>query len=335
MTEISANPARAHGPAPGPDSARRLEDFEAFRRLPHALTLLGMSGVGKTLLSRALHHNDGWFHYSADYRIGTRYLAEDLLDNIKSKIMAMGDPFVADLLRSDSIYINHNITVDNLSPVSTFLGMFGDPAQGGLDKAAFLKRQGLYAEGERQSMIDAPGFIAKAWNIYRCRNFVNDASGSLCEICNPADAADRVIKALAGETLFIYMQSTAENEAAVTARAEDDPKPMFYHPDFITPRLADQPGDGGGVDPKDFARRLFPALLEDRKPRYAALAAKFGVTVPAARILPGGAAPDADGFLQLVFDAAREQAAASPAARAALLAYLKACRAREAARSAG
>ena len=50
------------------------------------ITLLGMSGVGKTHLANMLmKHN--WFHYSGDYRIGTRYLDEPILDNIKQQAM--------------------------------------------------------------------------------------------------------------------------------------------------------------------------------------------------------------------------------------------------------
>ena len=79
-----------------------------------SITLVGMSGVGKTHLSAHLRRQN-WFHYSADYRIGTRYLGEPILDQIKSQAMQV--PFLRDLLRSDSIYIASNITVDNLKPV--------------------------------------------------------------------------------------------------------------------------------------------------------------------------------------------------------------------------
>ena len=72
-----------------------------------AITLLGMSGSGKTTLASKLPR-DTWFHYSGDYRIGTRYLDEPILDNIKREAMKV--PFLADLLRSDSMYICHNIT---------------------------------------------------------------------------------------------------------------------------------------------------------------------------------------------------------------------------------
>ena len=138
--------------------------LDEFAQLPHAVSLLGMSGVGKTMLSKQLRRDDNWFHYSADYRIGTAYLAEHIIDNIKFRIMRT-DAFVADLLRSDSIYINHNISVDNLDPVSTYLGMFGDPKHGGLDKATFLERQQQYRAAEISSMQDVPRFMEKAWRI--------------------------------------------------------------------------------------------------------------------------------------------------------------------------
>jgi GTPase SAR1 family protein len=94
-----------------------------------AITLLGMSGVGKTTLAASLPKSR-WFHYSGDYRIGTRYLEEPILDNIKRQAMQVG--FLRDLLRSDSIYISSNISVDNLEPVATFLGKIGRPDLGGL-----------------------------------------------------------------------------------------------------------------------------------------------------------------------------------------------------------
>ena len=194
-----------------------------FIKLPHGITLLGMSGIGKTLLSTSLRNSANWFHYSADYRIGTRYLAEHILDNIKFKIMRMHDPFVADLLRSDSIYINHNITVDNLQPVSTFLGMYGDTELGGLDKKTFLERQKLYRWAEIESMKDVKRFIEKSWNIYNCNNFVNDASGSLCEICDPENKRDPVIKALNDTTLIVYIKADKAHEQKIMARARTSP----------------------------------------------------------------------------------------------------------------
>ena len=69
---------------------------------------MGMSGVGKTRLANILRAGD-WFHYSVDYRIGTRYLDEAILDNLKSQMMQV--PFLRELLRSDSIYIRNNLSL--------------------------------------------------------------------------------------------------------------------------------------------------------------------------------------------------------------------------------
>src|SRR5690606_35257025 len=122
-----------------------------------------MSGVGKTRLATLLRaHN--WFHYSGDYRIGTRYLDEPMLDNIKGQAMQV--PFLRELLRSDSIYIQNNITVDNLRPVSSFLGMLGNPEQGGLGLAEFKRRQALHRQAEIAAMRDVPEFIRKSGEIY-------------------------------------------------------------------------------------------------------------------------------------------------------------------------
>ncbi len=60
---------------------------EEFLSWDHrAVSLLGMSGVGKTTLANKLP-KARWFHYSGDYRIGTKYLQEPIMDNIKKKAM--------------------------------------------------------------------------------------------------------------------------------------------------------------------------------------------------------------------------------------------------------
>ena len=305
--------------------------LDEFAQLPHAVSLLGMSGVGKTMLSKQLRRDDNWFHYSADYRIGTAYLAEHIIDNIKFRIMRT-DAFVADLLRSDSIYINHNISVDNLDPVSTYLGMFGDPKHGGLDKATFLERQQHYRAAEISSMQDVPRFMEKAWRIYECKNFINDASGSLCEIVDLNAPNDPVISALTGSTMVLYIRANAAGEDALKERAQTDPKPLFYYPDFIERHIADEPEDGSGVDSKAFARRLFPLLLEDRKPRYAEFAKKHGFEIDVERLLGGdattGKVPDPEKFIELIYNVLLEQRDRDEVAKTNAERYLSICRAR-------
>ena len=53
------------------------------------LSLFGMSGVGKTFIANTLRGTKKWFHYSVDYRIGTKYLGEEILDNFKKEAMKL------------------------------------------------------------------------------------------------------------------------------------------------------------------------------------------------------------------------------------------------------
>lgn len=250
---------------------------EEFRHQEHkSITLLGMSGVGKTFLSNILRKSD-WFHYSGDYRIGTRYLNEPILDNIK--IQAMQVPFLRDLLRSDSIFINNNITVDHLEAVSSFIGKIGDPELGGLSLEEFKRRQKLHYEAETAAMYDVPEFIQKARDIYGFNNFINDAGGSLCELGN-----NDLLEMLAKHTIFIYIQANEDDEKRLISRAKSSPKPMYYQPEFLDEQLALYMQENSleyvaMINPDDFVRWVFPRLFYSRIPRYEAIAKKYGYTI--------------------------------------------------------
>ena len=243
-----------------------------------SITLLGMSGVGKTHLSSRLRQAH-WFHYSADYRIGTRYLNEPILDNIKQQAMQV--PFLRELLRSDAIYISNNITVDNLAAVLSFLGKLGDPAQAGLPLAEFKRRQQLYRDAEVAAMIDLPEFIAKSHDIYGYQHFINDSAGSLCELDDP-----RVLEVLAEHSLIIYLEATADNGRELLRRAEADPQPLYYRPAFLDRQLAQfmqerSLSEVSAIQPDDFVLWMFPRLFAARVPRYENIAREYGYTLRA------------------------------------------------------
>jgi len=235
-----------------------------------------MSGVGKTCLANILRQHN-WFHYSGDYRIGTRYLDEAILDNIKQQAMQI--PFLRDLLRSDSIYIVNNITVDNLKPVSSFLGKLGNPEAGGLPLAEFKRRQELHHTAEIAAMRDVPEFIRKAQAIYGYKHFVNDAGGSVCELDDPA-----TLRILAEHTVIIYIKASAKDEQELIRRAESDPKPLYYREAFLDQQLEIYMRDAGlpyvaMIDPDAFVRWMFPRLFYSRIPRYEGIAEQYGYTI--------------------------------------------------------
>ncbi len=51
-----------------------------------SITLLGMSGVGKTHLAKLIGEEGDWFHFSGDYRIGAAHLKEEIISNIANKM---------------------------------------------------------------------------------------------------------------------------------------------------------------------------------------------------------------------------------------------------------
>jgi shikimate kinase len=248
-----------------------------FRNWQHkSITLLGMSGVGKTRLSNMLPNSE-WFHFSGDYRIGTHYLDEPILDNIKKQAMQV--PFLRDLLRSDSIYIQNNISVNNLQPVSSFLGKLGDPEKGGLPLDEFKRRQELHRQAEIATMRDVPRFIHKAQELYGYKNFINDAGGSVCELDD-----DETLGILAEHTLLLYIKATEKNEQALIQRAESDPKPLYYREAFLDEQLSVYMKENNleyiaMIDPDEFVRWVFPKLFYSRIPRYDAVAEKYGYTI--------------------------------------------------------
>jgi len=251
---------------------------EQYRQWEHKkVTLLGMSGVGKTHISSMLRDHD-WFHYSGDYRIGTCYLDEDILDLIKEQAMKV--PFLRELLRNDWIYIRNNIRVNDLGPVLSFVGKLGNPELGGVPLDAFIQRQAQYREAEIAAMRDVPEFIRKAQAIYGYSHFVNDAGGSLCELEEPG-----VFDLLAENTLILYIKvTTKDEEQKLIDRARSDPKPLYYRPNFLREHLAVYLQEQGlqyaaEMIPDDFTRWVFPRLFHSRLPRYEAIAHDYGYTV--------------------------------------------------------
>ncbi len=240
------------------------------------ITLLGMSGVGKTRLANILRRHN-WFHYSGDYRIGTHYLDEPILDNIKQ--LAMQVRFLRDLLRSDSIFIRNNITVENLQPVSSYLGKLGNPEQGGLLLKEFKHRQALHRRAEIAAMRDVPLFIRKAHEIYGYQHFINDAGGSVSELDDP-----EVIRLLAEHSMILYIRTTEKDEKKLLRRAEESPKPLYYREEFLDKQLAIYQEENSlpyvaMIEPDSFTRWVFPRLFRARIPRYEAITEEYGYAV--------------------------------------------------------
>ena len=247
------------------------------------VSLLGMSGLGKTKLSNMLQSTFSWFHYSVDYRIGTRYLDEHIVDNFKQE--AMKNVFLRDLLLSDSIYISSNLNFNNLSPLSTYLGKPGSEELGGIDFSLYKKRQKQHKEAEILSVMDTNKFIEKSNNIYAYQNFVCDTSGSICEVVNPEDPNDPLLNHLSKNTLIILIKGDKKHKDQLIKRFKANPKPIYYNENFLNEKWSNFKNinnvDNKNVDPDKFILYCFEDLLDHRTPIYDSIAKNWGITIKA------------------------------------------------------
>ena len=258
------------------------------------VVFFAMSGLGKTHVSQILRDGGEWFHYSIDYRIGTAYMGEYIVDNAKREAMKV--PFLRDLLRTDSIYIGSNLSFHNLEPVSTYLGKPGDPVRGGLPIQEYRRRQAQFERAERQALLDTPYFIDRAMDLYGYPHFVCDTGGSICEWVDPEDRDDPILTALASHALMVWIRGTEDHTAELIRRFDRAPKPMAYRPDFLegawSAYLAETGLAADAVDPDGFIRWTYARALAHRQPLYQAMARNWGVTVEAASLADARDAQD-------------------------------------------
>ena len=274
-----------------------------WRNAPQKRVLIfAMSGLGKTYLSKMLRDGGDWFHYSIDYRIGTRYMGEAIADNAKREAMKV--PFLRDLLRSNSIYIGSNISFDDLKPMSSYLGKPGDPTKGGLDWGEYTRRQDQFQRSEVAALHDTGHFIQRAADLYQYPNFICDTGGSICEWVKTDDDNDPIMTDLAAKTLMVWIEGTDAHTAELIRRFDKEPKPMSYDPTFLLATwqayLAEFKVSPNKVDPDDFIRWAFAKALAHRQPRYRAMADKWGITVQQDAVTK---VHDQDGFVEMIAEA--------------------------------
>ncbi len=265
--------------------------------------LFGMSGLGKTYLSTMLRDARPWFHYSVDYRIGTRYMGEYIADNFKREAMKV--PLLRELLMTDSVYIASNITFENLSPLSTYLGKPGDPAKGGLQFAEYMIRQEQHRAAEVSAMLDTARFMGRAEEIYGYQNFVCDSSGSICEVVDPLDTADPVMRQLSDTLLLVWIKGSAAHTEELIRRFDRAPKPMYYQPEFLHAAWEEYHATHSvceeTCDPDHFVRWTYARALAHRQPRYQAMA-EWGVTITAEEVAEVKSPDDFNALLARAID---------------------------------
>lgn len=227
-------------------------DFNAIDK--KVITLMGMSGVGKTYLSCVLA-KENWFHYSCDLEIGTTYLGREIEETLGEE---------------------NAVIAEDLSQLSRYVGQLG---AGALSLDEFKRRQHQYFEAECESLRQLQNIVRQAHKD-GFTQVINDSTGSLCEIDDKVllDAVDE-------NSLIVYIKANAAEEKEVLKRAQEYPKPMFFSPErfdyWVEEYLTTQGlSDTSKMNPDDFGRWVFPRLFENRLPKYQYIADKYGVTIP-------------------------------------------------------
>ena len=258
-------------------------DAKSWHAAPHKSVLFfGMSGLGKTHVSKMLVQQGNWFHYSVDYRIGTSGMYGHIKDNLIAH--AMREPFLAQMLRQDTINIEPNIHDHDLSAVSAYLGKPGNPEIGGLPMAEYTRRQSQFRKAEIKALVDTPTFMERAQRLYGYPHFICDTGGSICEWIDPKDNNAPLLAKLAEHCLLVWIKGTEDHSQELIRRFDRAPKPMAYEPAFLervwSEYLNENNCSEGDVDPDTFIRWTYAQALAHRQPRYAAMA-RHGITVTA------------------------------------------------------
>ena len=218
--------------------------------------LLGMSGLGKTFISRSLVKQDNWLHYSVDYEIGK------ILFKNKHKNLLNG------------------FEVGNLTNLSDFLGKPGSPSMGGIPFSEYLTRQKLHRDAEIKATLHASSLVE---NSPELSHFVCDTSGSICELVNPSDENDAILKSLSKNFLIICLEAPDSMYQVLINRFLAKPKPMYYEEKFLHSLWQsfknESPNINDHINPDDFMIYGFKALIKRRKAIFDSISKNWGISL--------------------------------------------------------
>ncbi len=218
--------------------------------------LLGMSGLGKTFISRRLAEKDNWSHYSVDYEIG------NLL--FKSQYRNLLDGF----------------EIDNLTNLSNFLGKPGSLSMGGIPFSEYLKRQKLHRDAEIKATLDACLLVERSPDL---SHMVCDTSGSICELVNPFDESDKILTSLSKNFVIICLEAPDSIYQVLIDRFLANPKPMYYEENFLRflwDNYKNHASDvNDQINPDEFMVYGFKALIKRRKEIFDTISKNWGISL--------------------------------------------------------
>ena len=218
--------------------------------------LLGMSGLGKTFISRKLENKDRWSHYSVDYEIGKL------------------------LFKNQHKHLLEGFEIGNLTNLSNFLGKPGSRSKGGILFSEYLKRQQLHRDAEIKATLNASSLVERSPEL---SHFMCDTSGSICELVNPQDENDKILSSLSKNFLIICLEAPDTMYQVLIDRFLAKPKPMYYEENFLRSlwkNFKNQTSDvNDKINPDEFMVYGFKALIERRKEIFDTISKNWGISL--------------------------------------------------------
>jgi hypothetical protein len=149
--------------------------------------------------------------------------------------------------------------------------------------------------------------MERAEELYGYPNFVCDTSGSICEVVEPENPQDPVMRQLADTLLLVWIKGSDAHTAELVKRFDRAPKPMYYQPSFLHAMWEEYRATHSVTeetcDPDHFVRWTYARALAHRQPRYAAMA-RWGVTVTAEEVSAVSTTGDFNALLAKAIDRA-------------------------------
>ena len=216
--------------------------------------LLGMSGLGKTFISRKMVNKDSWLHYSVDYEIGKL------------------------LFKNQHKHLLDGFEIGNLTNLSNFLGKPGSQSMGGILFSEYLKRQQLHRNAEIKATLNASSLVERSPEL---SHFMCDTSGSICELVNPLDENDEILSSLSKNFLIICLEAPDTMYQVLIDRFLAKPKPMYYEENFLRSLwngfITNPSNINNEINPDDFMIHGFKALIKRRKDIFDTISKNWGI----------------------------------------------------------
>ncbi len=229
------------------------------------ITLVGMSGCGKTSLSQKLAM-ENFFHYSIDYEIAHTHLREKIRQSVIEKIKTQSI-FFKELYEKFAIKLDLSLTFDDLEVIATFVIPMNE--NGKIPLGIFLEHQELYKKAELLATMEFFPKAKIAFKNYGILGFINDTTGSICEIVLEND---ELIDILKNRTKVVYLQTDESHKQMLISRSREKVKPILYNRKFLMENLREYYNSESFLPEfeieKEFFLWLFPRLVDFRQKNY-------------------------------------------------------------------